>query len=69
MRYNCKRYDHHYQVNDPIMVLVYDPDKMQEKLHGPYPILKIWTNGTVRIQRAPNVLETFNIRKIVPYKG
>ena len=69
MRHNRKRYDHHYQINDLIMVLVYDPDKMQEKLHGPYPILEIRTNGTVRIQRAPNVLETFNIRKIVPYKG
>ena len=51
------------------MVKVYDPTKMEEKLHGPYPILELRTNGTVRIQRAPHVVETFNIRKIVPYKG
>ena len=47
IRHNRKRYDYHYQLRDRILVQVYDPDKMQEKLHGPYPILKIWTNGTV----------------------
>ena len=69
IRHNRKRYDYHYRLGDRIMVRVYDPDKMQEKLHGPYRIVEIRTNGTVRIQRASNVLETFNIRKIVPYKG
>ena len=69
IRHNCKRYDYHYRLGDRIMVRVYDPTKIQEKLHGPYPILELRTNGTVRIQRAPNVEETFNIRKIVPFKG
>ena len=69
IRHNRKRYDYHYRLGDRIMVRVYDPDKMQEKLHGPYRIVEIRTNGTVRIQRTSNVLETFNIRKIVPYKG
>ena len=51
------------------MVKVYDPVKMEEKLHGPYPILELQTNGTVQIARAPHVLETFKLRKIVLYKG
>ena len=43
------------------MVQDYDPTKMQEKLHGPYPILELLTKGTVRIQCALNVQETLNI--------
>ena len=69
MRHNRKRYDHHYQIGDLIIVLVYDPTKMQEKLHGPYSIITIQTNSTVQIQIAANVLEMFNIRKIVQFKG
>ena len=51
------------------MAKVYDPTKMEEKLHGPYPMLELQTNGTVLIQRAPHVVETFNLRRIVLYKG
>jgi len=69
MRHNRKRYDYHYRVGDLIMIKKYDPTKMEEKLHGPYPIHDLRTNGTVRIERAPLILETFNLRKIVPYKG
>ena len=66
IRHNRKLYDCHCRLGDLIMVKAYDPTKMQEKLHGPYPILELRTNGTVRIQRAPIIVETFNIRKIVP---
>ena len=69
LRHNRKRYDHHYRLGDMIMAKVHDPTKMQEKLHGPYPIIELRTNGTVRIQRHPLVVETFNIRKIVSHKG
>ena len=69
MQHNRKRHNYHYQIRDLIMVKVYDPTKMQEKLHGPYPIITIRTNGTVQTQRATNVLEMFNIWKLVPYKG
>ena len=51
------------------MVKTYDPVKMEEKLHGPYPILELRTNGTVRIARGPHIVETFSLWKIVPYKG
>ena len=69
IRHNRKRYDYHYRLGQRVMVKTYDPVKMEEKLHGPYPILELRTNGTVRLARHPHVVETFNLRKIVPYKG
>ena len=69
IRHNRKRYDYHYQLGQRVMVKTYDPVKMQEKLHGPYPNLELQMNGTFRIARHPHVVETFNLRKIVPYKG
>ena len=53
------------------MIKVYDLTKLQERLHGPYPIVECKTKGTVRVQRGPTVvvIETYNIRKVVPYKG
>ena len=68
-RNNHKCYDYHYIIGQRVMVKTYDPVKMQEKLHGPYLILELQTNGTVQIARAPHVVETFNLQKIVPYKG
>ena len=47
IRYNRKRYDYHYRLRQRVMMKTYDPVKMQEKLHGPYPILELRTNGTV----------------------
>ena len=69
MRHNRKRYNHHYRVGDEVIVVRYDPTKLQEKLHGPYPIVEIRTNGTVSLQRRPGISESFNIRKLRPYKG
>ena len=69
IRHNRKRYDHHYRVGDPVMIIRYDPTKLQERLHGPYPIVEIRTNGTVSLQRRPGISESYNIRKLRPYKG
>ena len=54
-----------------IMIKYYDPDKLEPRLHGPYIIVECRTNSTVVVQMDDNgnVYETFNIRKIVPYKG
>uniref|UniRef100_A0A7S2W154 Uncharacterized protein n=1 Tax=Eucampia antarctica TaxID=49252 RepID=A0A7S2W154_9STRA len=69
LRHNRKHYNYHYRLGDIIMIKVYDPTKMQEKLHGPYPIVSICTNGTVRIQRSPLGVEMFNTRKIFSHKS
>ena len=47
----------------------YEPDKLSQRFHGPYPIVEINTNGTVVLQRSDNVCEIVNICKLVPYKG
>ena len=71
MRQNRKQYDHHYQINDYVMIKKYDPKKGEERLHGPCPILETRTNGTIVVQQQNDGLikETYNIRKVVPYKG
>ena len=53
------------------MIKKYDPKKGKERLHGPYPILEIRTKGTIIVQQQHDGLieETYNIRKVVPYKG
>ena len=68
-RHNRRRYDYHYRVGEDVLVKTYDPTKMEERLHGPYPILETRTNGTVVVKRHPWLSETYNIRKIEPYKG
>jgi hypothetical protein len=64
---NAKRIDHDYQVGDKI--LLERPGilrKMSSPRKGPYKIIKVHTNGTVRIRRG-NVTERVNIRRITPY--
>ena len=69
-RANAKRIEWNYNINDRVMMVEYDPTKLDAKTHGPYLITRVFTNhGTVRIQRKPHVQETVNIRKIYPYKG
>jgi transposase InsO family protein len=68
-RQNSKRRDHHYAVGDLVMKFVENPNKMEPRIHGPYPILQVYTNGTVNIAIPPGYVERVNIRKITPYKG
>ena len=51
------------------MVAEYDPTKLDAKKRGMFTIVRVFTNGTVRLQIAAHVQETFNIGKIWPYKG
>ena len=68
-RTNARRIQHNYNIGDKVMVVEYDPTKLDAKKRGPYPIVCVFTNGTVKLQIAQHVQETFNIRKIWPYKG
>ena len=54
-----------------MMIKLYDPNKGQERLHGPYPITELCTNGTVKVHRDPHdyIEESFNLRRFEPYKG
>ena len=64
---NARRIDHDYQVGD--RVLLEKPGilrKMSQPRTGPFEIIKVHTNGTVRIRRN-NVTEQVNIRRLTPY--
>ena len=66
-RVNAKRIDHNYSVGDWVKFVEYNPDKLDCRTHGPYPIVRVFTNGCVRVQLAPHIQETVNIRKLFPY--
>ena len=51
------------------MVIEYDPTKLDAKKRGPFTIVRVFTNGTVRLQISAHVQKTFNIRKVWAYKG
>ena len=66
-RANLRRRFKDYRVNDEVLILVQDPATMQERQIGPFVIQEVHVNGTVTIQRRPNVLQRINIRRLHPY--
>jgi hypothetical protein len=66
-RANMKRRPYDYAVGDFVMVKEVDPNKMDEKAIGPFPIVKVHANGNLTIQPQPHVTERPNIRHVVPY--
>ena len=67
IRENAKRKAHTYHEGDKIMVKNDHNRKYGENAYaGPYVILIIKDNGTVRIQKG-SVRDTINIRNITPF--
>ena len=66
-RINAKQINHSYNVGDWVKFVEYSLDKLDCRTHGPYPIVRVFTNGTVSVQLAPHIQETVNIRKLFPY--
>ena len=64
---NLKRYYKDYNIGDRVMVKVYNPSKLQARTTGPYIVTRVHQNGTLTIERKPNVFERINIRRLVPY--
>jgi len=64
---NRKRIKYHFKVNDEVML---EHNTLQRKINplgnGPFTITKVYTNGTVQIQKGI-VSERVNIRRISPY--
>ena len=66
-RENSKRIGHTYKTGDK--VLLSKPGiipKLSTPREGPYKIIRVYTNGTVRIQRGP-VASRVNIRRLTPF--
>ena len=64
---NAKIIQHNYAIGDQVKFVNYNPNKINSRTHGPYRIVRVFTNGMVRIQLSQHVQETVNIRKIFPY--
>lgn len=73
-RENAKRVPHTYSVGDEVMVEQYQHRKFGDpRFKGPFTIHQVFDNGTVRLRQATAnggaVYQTWNIRKIHPYKA
>eukprot|EP00977_Amphora_coffeiformis_P006987 scaffold1513_cov100-Amphora_coffeaeformis.AAC.36 len=64
---NLRRRFKDYQVNDQVLVLLPSKGKLQVKTEGPFTITGVHVNGTITIQRQPNVFERINIRRVKPF--
>ena len=49
------------------MKKVRDPNKLDQRWDGPYPIERVHVNGNVTIALKPGVLERIDIRRVKPY--
>ena len=67
-RVNLRRQFHDYKVGDKVLMITYDPTKLEDRATGPYAVIEVHVNGTITIQRAPGVLERINIRHVHPYR-
>ena len=73
-RENKTRKEHQYNVGDKVMV-EQDPNRKhgENRYEGPYEIVSVNDNGTVRLvydtPRGGVVQQTWNIRRVVPYKA
>ena len=67
-RENSKRLNYQYKVGQKILVETYSKTKFgQAEYVGPYPIVRINNNGTLRYQK-DSITDVINLRKAVPYK-
>ena len=64
MRANRIRVSHDYQPHEQVLVLAYQPDKLEPRATGPFTIEHVHVNGTVTTHRSPYVTEHINIRWI-----
>ena len=66
IRENRTRIPHEYQVGDQVLMNDNQAYKYEPQRKGPYQILQVNDNGTVRIQRGATE-DTVNIRQLRPY--
>ena len=67
-RANLRRRSHDFQRGDRVLLLVAQPAKLDARKIAPFRIHQVHVNGTVTLERAPQVYERVNIRRIRPYR-
>ena len=65
---NAKRVAHAYAIGDKVLLKRGTENKYETPYQGPFTILKVNDNGTVRM-KVKNVEDTYNIRRLTPYLG
>lgn len=65
---NARRRHHDYSIGDAVFIKAHNPDKLQPRSSGPFPITRVHANGTVTLQRTQHVRERVNLRRIFPCK-
>ena len=60
------KYD--YKVGYEVMVMEYDPQKLDTNKHGTYSIICVFINNKVLVQISEHIQERFNVRKLSPYR-
>jgi hypothetical protein len=65
-RENAKRIEHEYKLGQPVLLKRGTENKYEAPYSGPYNILKVNDNGTVRLM-VKSVTDTYNIRRLLPY--
>ena len=68
-RENLNRIDHNYNVGDKVLIILKGEEirsKIQIRTEGPYEIIQVYNNGTVKINKG-SYNEIINIRRIKPY--
>ena len=65
---NRVRVSHDYQPHEQVLVLAYQPDKLEPRATGLFTIECVHINGTVTIHRSPYVTKRINIRQIRPHR-
>ena len=65
---NRRRFAYDYAVGEQVLKLEYKPDKLAPRATGPYPIIRVHTNGTLTIRLSPTVVKLFSLRRVKPYQ-
>jgi hypothetical protein len=66
---NQSRIYHDYNIGERVLIRNPDPSKLDLRTgQNPFTITRVYTNGTVTIQRGLHVTKRINIRRLVPYR-
>ena len=68
-RENAKHKEHAFKVNDLVLIKQAQTTKYgTDQFRGPYPIVSINDNGTLRVRESSALVDTYNVRQVAPYQ-
>ena len=65
-RENAGRIEYEYKVGEKVLLKRGNENKYESPYQGPYEVLEVRDNGTVRL-KVNSVTDTYNIRRLVPF--